>query len=92
MKHNYAIGSLIAVMLLLLFSSCERNGGVYEDKLNVLGTFAQISIVGLDSETASRAASAAEKDLLALDVDARRTKQTLDVGRWTLGGTLNPHR
>ena len=68
MKHNYAIGSLMAVILLLLFAGCERNGGVYEDELNVLGTFAQISIVGLDSEAASRAASAAEKDLLALDV------------------------
>lgn len=68
MKHNYAIGSLMAVILLLLLASCERNDGVYEDELNVLGTFAQISIVGLDSEAASRAASAAEKDLLALDV------------------------
>ena len=67
MKHNYAIGSLMAVILLFLLASCERNGGVYEDELNVLGTFAQISIVGLDPEAASRAASAAEKDLLALD-------------------------
>ena len=67
MKHNYAIGSLMAVIILLLLASCERNGGVYEDELNVLGTFAQISIVGLDPEAASRAASAVEKDLLALD-------------------------
>jgi thiamine biosynthesis lipoprotein len=67
MKRNYAIGSLMAFILLLLLASCERNSGVFEDKLNVLGTFAQISIVGLDPEAASRAASAAEKDLLALD-------------------------
>jgi thiamine biosynthesis lipoprotein len=67
MKHNYAIGSLMAVILLLLLASCERNGGVYEDQLNVLGTFAQISIVGLEPEAAGRAASAAENELLALD-------------------------
>ena len=67
MKYNYAIGSLMAVILLLLLASCERNGGIYEDELNVLGTFAHISIVGLDPEAASRAASAAEKDLMALD-------------------------
>jgi len=33
MKHNFAIGSLMAVILLFLLASCERNGGVYEDKL-----------------------------------------------------------
>jgi thiamine biosynthesis lipoprotein len=67
MKHKIAIGSLLAVVAFFLITSCERNGGVFEDKINVLGTFAQISIVGLSPENAKKAAFTAEKDLLALD-------------------------
>jgi len=59
--------SLLVVLALFLVASCERNGGVFEDKINVLGTFAQISIVGLSPENAKKAALTAEKDLLALD-------------------------
>jgi thiamine biosynthesis lipoprotein len=67
MKHKIAIGSLLAVVAFFLITSCERNGGVFEDKINVLGTFAQISIVGLSPENAKKAAFTAEKDLLELD-------------------------
>jgi thiamine biosynthesis lipoprotein len=67
MKHKFAIGSLVAVIALFLITSCERNGGVYEDELNVLGTFAQISIAGMLPDQANEAAMAVEKDLQALD-------------------------
>lgn len=67
MKHKITFGSLLAVIVLFLVASCERNGGVFEDKLNVLGTFAQISIVGLSPEQAKEAAVTVEKDLQALD-------------------------
>ena len=67
MKHRIAVGSLLAVFVLFLVASCERNGGIFEDKLNVLGTFAQISIVGLPPEQAKEAAVTVEKDLQALD-------------------------
>ena len=67
MKHKIAIGSLLAVIVLFLVASCERNGGVFEEKINVLGTFAQISIVGLTPEQAKEAAVTVEKDLQALD-------------------------
>jgi len=67
MKHKFAIGSLMAVIVLFLIASCERNGGVFEDELNVLGTFGQISIVGMLTDEAHEAARAAEKDLKALD-------------------------
>ena len=67
MKHKFAIGSLMAIIVLFLIASCERNGGVFEDELTVLGTFGQISIVGMLPEEAHEAARAAEKDLKTLD-------------------------
>jgi len=67
MKHKFVIGSLMAIIVLFLIASCERNGGVFEDEVNVLGTFGQISIVGMSPEEAHKAARAAEKDLEALD-------------------------
>ena len=67
MKLKIAISLLAAAIVLLVATSCERTGGVYEDKLNVLGSFAQISIAGMLPENAKQAALAVEKDLLALD-------------------------
>ena len=67
MKHKIAIGLLVAAIVMLVATSCERNGGVYEDKLNVLGSFAQISIAGMQPEAARQAALAVENDLQTLD-------------------------
>lgn len=67
MKHNIATGFLLAIAVLVLVTSCGRNRAVFEDELDVLGTFAQITIVGLDAEKAKEAALVIEKDLLALD-------------------------
>lgn len=67
MKHKHSILVLMSMTILAVLASCERNGGVFEDELNVLGTFAQISIVGLSQEAAREAALAVEKDLEALD-------------------------
>jgi thiamine biosynthesis lipoprotein len=67
MKHKTAIGFMLAAVVMLFATSCERNGGVYEDQLNVLGSFAQISISGMQPEAARQAALAVEKDLQTLD-------------------------
>ena len=67
MKHKIAIGFLVAAIVMLVATSCERNGGVFEDKLNVLGSFAQISIAGMQPEAAREAALAVENDLQTLD-------------------------
>ena len=67
MKHKYAIGSLIALIVLFLATGCDRNRGIFEGEIIVLGTFAQITIVGLPQDEAKEAALAVEKDLQALD-------------------------
>lgn len=67
MKYKIAIGTLLAVMVPFLVAGCERNGDVFEDKINALGTFAQISIVGVPQEQARQAAVMVEEELLELD-------------------------
>jgi thiamine biosynthesis lipoprotein len=67
MKHKFAIVFLVVVIALFMATSCERSGSVFEDELDVLGTFAQISIVGMLPEEAKEAALTVEKDLEALD-------------------------
>ena len=67
MKHKIVIGSLLVVMMSFLVASCERNGGVFEEKINALGTFAQISIAGVPPEQARQAAKLVEEELLELD-------------------------
>jgi thiamine biosynthesis lipoprotein len=67
MQHKFTISSLIAVIVLFLVTGCERNAGIFEDEINVLGTFAHISIVGLPMDKAKEAALAVEKKLEALD-------------------------
>ena len=67
MKHKIAIGTLLAVMVPFLVAGCERNGGVFEEKINALGTFAQISIVDVPQEQARQAATMVEEGLLELE-------------------------
>lgn len=67
MKHNFVLHSLLVVLVLSPLAGCERSGRIFEDELDVLGTFAQISIAGLTPEAANEAALAVEKDLQALD-------------------------
>ena len=67
MKHKIAIGTLLAVMVPFLVAGCERYGDVFAEKINALGTFAQISIVGVPQEQARQAAIMVEEGLLELD-------------------------
>ena len=67
MKNNFTAAALLVVAVLLLLSGCTRNDGIFEYHLNVLGTFAQISIVGLTPDEARTAAITVEEDLMALD-------------------------
>jgi thiamine biosynthesis lipoprotein len=67
MKDKIRFASLLTVTVLFLIASCGRNGGVFEEKINVLGTFAQISIVGMPQQRAREAAAVVEQYLQALD-------------------------
>ncbi|MFV1972956.1 MAG: FAD:protein FMN transferase [Thiohalobacterales bacterium] len=68
-------------MVLLLITGCERKPGIHEDTLNVLGTFAQISIVGMTPKAAGKAARAAEADLKALDTIGYTLEQEGELQR-----------
>ena len=90
MNNKIAVATLLCVITLLMLASCERNGGVHENELSVLGTFAQISIVGLTPEAATEAAHAAKQDLLALDYisdaygaegELQRLNEAIGLGR-----------
>lgn len=52
---------------IVLSTGCGRSPSVFGDKLDVLGTFADISIVGLPDAEARGAAEAVEQDLRQLD-------------------------
>lgn len=67
MNNIHAIGRLLAVITLLLVTSCERNEGLVEHQIDVLGTFGQITLVGLAAKQANEVVRAIEKDLQALD-------------------------
>src|SRR5210317_624722 len=67
MKNKIVIGSLLVVMVPFLLAGCERNSDVFQDKIQALGTFAQISIVGVSPEQARQAATLVEEELLELD-------------------------
>jgi thiamine biosynthesis lipoprotein len=67
MKHKIVIGCMLVVMVPFLIAGCERNGGVFEENINALGTFAQISIAGVSPEQARQAAIMVEEELLELD-------------------------
>jgi len=67
MKTRTLLAVFAATLLLMLSTGCERSVGVFEAKLSVLGTFANISISGLPEAEASKAAQAVEQDLSQLD-------------------------
>jgi len=50
-----------------VLAGCDTPSTVFKDDLHVLGTSAEIVIVGLPSKEASKAARAVEKDLEKLD-------------------------
>jgi len=56
-----------AILVIFLISGCERYQNVFNDKLEVLGTFAEITIVGLPNSEAKGAAQKVELDLRQLD-------------------------
>lgn len=64
------VGLLVNMVLLLgsvaTLPGCDRENSIVEDELEVLGTFAQITIVGLPKERARAAALAVEQDLKSI--------------------------
>lgn len=67
MKYKYANGRLLAVITVFLLASCSRNGGLVEDRIEVLGTFGQITLDGIPAEKSNEIVRGIEKDLQALD-------------------------
>lgn len=58
---------IIFAMLLPVLPGCARKTAVFETGLNILGTFAQVSIAGLTPEQAQEATHQAEQSLKSLD-------------------------
>lgn len=72
---------LLIVVSLFLAIACERKLEIHEDQLSILGTFAQISIVGMTTEAAGSAARAAEEDLKALNAIGYTFEQESELQR-----------
>ena len=60
-------GLIAAGIVLIVLAGCDTSSTVFKDDLDVLGTSAEIVIVGLPSKEASKAARAVEEDLEKLD-------------------------
>ena len=58
---------LVAAALLATVAGCSRTTDVHESQLNVLGTFAQVSIAGLAPEQAEQATRGVEQVLTSFD-------------------------
>ena len=54
-------------MALFLLASCERNEGLVEDRIEVLGTCGQITLDGIPAQKSEEIVHGIEKDLEALD-------------------------
>jgi thiamine biosynthesis lipoprotein len=61
------VPGLVISAMVLLVSGCARKTDVFESRLNILGTFAQVSIAGLAPEQAQDAAQKTEQSLKSLD-------------------------
>jgi len=59
--------AVAGILIFALSAGCGRSPSVVDDKLDVLGTFADIAIVGLPAEEAAGAVEAVEQDLSQLD-------------------------
>lgn len=67
MKSKPCHATVAVIVLIVLFTGCERPQSVFKDKLDVLGTFAEITIVGVPDSEARGAAQTVERDLRQLD-------------------------
>ncbi len=67
MKNKLTLATLVALTMLFLLTSCDRNGHAFEYRLNALGTFVQITIIGQPTDAARTAALSVEEDLQVLD-------------------------
>jgi len=65
--RDNAIRLLALLAALTMLAGCERSNGIFTDELDVLGTFAEITIVGVPESKAQDSAQAVEQDLKSLD-------------------------
>ena len=67
MKLKSCLNAITAILLIVLITGCERPQHIFDDRLDVLGTSADITLVGLSDSQARDAAQAVEQDLRQLD-------------------------
>lgn len=67
MIHRLPHALLAIAVMATLLAGCSRRTDVFESQLNVLGTFAHVSIAGLAPEAAEEATRHAEQILTSLD-------------------------
>jgi thiamine biosynthesis lipoprotein len=67
MKYRIKSVLLVIAALVAALTGCSRRTDVFESRLDVLGTFAQVSIAGLTPEQAGEATRHAEEVLTSLD-------------------------
>lgn len=67
MKSTRGLTTLTTILAIVLLAGCERSQNIFHDTLDVLGTFAEITVVGLPDSAARDAAQAVEQDLRQLD-------------------------
>jgi thiamine biosynthesis lipoprotein len=67
MKSNIFMTAVVVLFHTVLLAGCEVPQTVFDDRINVLGTNAEITIVGLSDAEAGEAAMAVEQDLRQLD-------------------------
>lgn len=67
MNSRITIGLVSMVLTLLMFSACARKTELYETRLDILNTFAQVSISGLDGQQAQEVTGRVAEALGSLD-------------------------
>jgi len=67
MKPNALMAAIVVLFHIVLLAGCEVPQTVFDDEINVLGTNARITIIGLSDAEAREAAVAVEQDLRKLD-------------------------
>jgi thiamine biosynthesis lipoprotein len=67
MKSNACMAAAVVLFHIVLLAGCEVPQTVFDDRISILGTNAEITIVGLPDAEAREAAVAVEQDLRRLD-------------------------
>jgi hypothetical protein len=67
MKSILNLNIFATLLVIVLVTACDKSQNVFDHKLQILGTFAEISIAGIPNSDARNAAQSVEKYLGKLD-------------------------